>query len=221
MRLNRLAFAGNKAALHGQVLALDEPSFHATVHDLFKELLKEVRLLKASMTVLGKRGVMGNLLIEAESGKPAPGQMHLQFLDQLALAGDAIEIADQQDAQQEFRIDRGSARIAVGVLQLLSNEIEADVPVNETEQVVFRNLIFDAKVVEQRLETGVLSHHNPQASVIGYEEEHRQNAWSYKRCCQHFSLHSRRLFQHPPLFATVIWKLRLALILAGLLPSGP
>jgi hypothetical protein len=39
--------------------------------------------------------VMGNLLIEAESGKPAPGQMHLQFLDQLALAGDLVEIPVQ------------------------------------------------------------------------------------------------------------------------------
>ena len=114
---------------------------------------------------------MGNLLIEAESGKPAPGQMHLQFLDQLALARDPIEIADQQDAQQKFWIDRGSARIAVGVLQLLTNEIEADGPVQETEQ----NLIFDAKVVEQRFGTGVLSHHNPQASVNSDEEEHRQN----------------------------------------------
>jgi hypothetical protein len=51
----------------------------------------------------------------------------MQFLDQLALAGDAVEIADQQNAQQEFRIDRGSARITVGALQLLANEIEADV----------------------------------------------------------------------------------------------
>ena len=49
--------------------------------------------------------------------------------------------------------------------------------------MVFRNLIFNAKVVEQRLGTGVLSHHNPQASVNGDEEEHRQNACSYRRCC--------------------------------------
>jgi hypothetical protein len=59
--------------------------------------------------------------------------MHLQLLEQLALAGDAVEIADQQDAQEEFWVDRWSARIAVGVLQLLTNEIEADVPVDETE----------------------------------------------------------------------------------------
>jgi hypothetical protein len=42
--------------------------------------------------------------------------------------------------------------------------------------VVFRDLILNAKVVEQQLGTGVLSHHNPQASVNGDEEEHRQNA---------------------------------------------
>src|ERR1700751_1349711 len=155
----------------------------AAIHDLFKQLLKQIGLEETPMTVLGKRGVMGNLLIEAESGKPAPGQMHLQLLNQFALAGDAIQIADQQDAQQEFRIDRGSACIAVGVLQLLTNEIEADVPVKETQEVVFRNLIFNAKVVEERLGTGVLSHHNPQASVNGDEEEHRQNACSYRRCC--------------------------------------
>ena len=124
---------GDKAAIDRQVFALDESSLPATVHDLFKQLLEQIGLEETAMTVLGKRRVMGNLLIEAESGKPAPGQMHLQFLDQLALAGDAVEIADQQNAQQEFRIDRGSARIAVGVLQLLTNEIEADVSVDETE----------------------------------------------------------------------------------------
>src|SRR5580704_10110203 len=72
--------------------------------------------------------------------------------------------------------------------------------------MVFRNLIFNAKVVEQRLRTSMLSHHNPQASVNGDQEEHRQNACSDRRCCQHFSSHSRRLFQQPPLFSTVIGK---------------
>ena len=40
--------------------------------------------------------------------------------------------------------------------------------------MVFRNLIFNAKIIEQRFGTGVLSHHNPEASVYGDEEEHRQ-----------------------------------------------
>ena len=45
---------------------------------------------------------MRDLLIEAQTGEPAPRQMHAQFLDQLALAGDAIQLTDQQDAQQKL-----------------------------------------------------------------------------------------------------------------------
>ncbi len=62
------------------------------------------------MTVLGKRGVMRNSLIEAKPGKPAPSQMHTRLLDQLAFTRDAVQVADQQDAQEEFRIDRRSDR---------------------------------------------------------------------------------------------------------------
>jgi hypothetical protein len=50
--------------------------------------------------ILGKRGVMRDLLIESQSRKPPPRQLHAQFIDQLALAGDAVQIANQQDAQQ-------------------------------------------------------------------------------------------------------------------------
>jgi hypothetical protein len=46
---------------------------------------------------------MRDLLIEAQPGKPAPRQM---LLDQLALAADAIQIADQQDAQQKLLLAR-------------------------------------------------------------------------------------------------------------------
>jgi len=61
--------------------------------------------VKLTMTVLGKRGVMRNFLIEAEPSKPAPSQMHTQLLDQLSFTRDAVQLADQQDAQEEFRID--------------------------------------------------------------------------------------------------------------------
>jgi hypothetical protein len=50
------------------------------------------------MAVLGERGVMGNLLIEAQTCEPAPGQVHAQLVHQLALAGDPVQIANQQNA---------------------------------------------------------------------------------------------------------------------------
>jgi hypothetical protein len=82
------------------------------------------------MTVLGKRGVMRNFLIEARPGKPAPGQMHTQLLDQLAFTRDAVQVADQQDAQEEFRIDRRSAGLAVGIFQFFAYDVEADVSID-------------------------------------------------------------------------------------------
>ncbi len=42
---------------------------------------------------------MRDLLIEAQTGEPAPGQMHAQLFHQLAFAGDAVEVAQQQNAQ--------------------------------------------------------------------------------------------------------------------------
>jgi hypothetical protein len=35
---------------------------------------------------------MRDLLIEAQTGEPAPGQVHTQFLHQLPLTGDAVQI---------------------------------------------------------------------------------------------------------------------------------
>ena len=59
-------------------------------HNLLKQLLEQLRLLESPVPILGERGVMRNLLIESQSGKPAPCQMHAQLFHQLALAGDAV-----------------------------------------------------------------------------------------------------------------------------------
>src|SRR5881227_1288601 len=86
----------------------------------------------AAMPVLRERRVMGNLLLEPQPGEPAPRQVHAQFFQQLPLTGDAVEIPQQQDPQQHFRINRRSPRFAVGCTQLLTHKIEADVAVDET-----------------------------------------------------------------------------------------
>src|SRR5258708_3074055 len=71
-------------------IALDQSGFQTARHDLLKQLLEQFQFLKTSVPILRERGVMRDLLIEAQSGKPAPRQMHAQFLDQLALTGDAV-----------------------------------------------------------------------------------------------------------------------------------
>src|SRR5215475_10323793 len=125
------------------------------------------------MSVLRERRVMRNLLIKTQAGKPAPRQMHAQLLHQLPLARDPVEIADQQHAQQQFGIDRGPTVVAIASLQLPSYEIEVDMTIDQAQQMIFGNLIFQAEVVEQRLRAGGMSHHEQQASKRSDKEQHR------------------------------------------------
>src|SRR5437899_5547978 len=71
-------------------------------------------------------------------------------------------------------INRGSARLAVTLPQPLAHEGKADVPFDESQQVGFRNLIFQPEVVEQRFRAVVLSHHDQQASDDQNQTEHGQ-----------------------------------------------
>jgi hypothetical protein len=102
---------------------------------------------------------MRNFLIETEASEHAPRKMHAQFLNELALTTDAVQIADQQNAQQEFRIDRRTPSFAIAVFESLAHEPEVDVLVNRAQQVILWNLIFQSTVVEQRFRAGVLIHH--------------------------------------------------------------
>ena len=81
-----------------------------------------------------------NLLIEAQSGEPSQGEVHSQLLDQLALTGDAVKVANQQDSQQHLRVDRGSARFAVGVAKNLVDEVETDMAIDKSQQMVLWGL---------------------------------------------------------------------------------
>jgi len=47
---------------------------------------------------------------------------------------------------------------------LLPDELEADVLVNQPQQMMFGNLIFQPEIVEERFSAVVLPHHDQQAS---------------------------------------------------------
>src|SRR5215470_5749917 len=151
------------------------------------------------MPVLGERRVMRNLLIEAETGEPAPGQVHAQLFHQLALARDAVQIANQQNAQQQLGVDGWPSGVALGILQLRSHEIEADVPIDQAQQMIFRNLILKAEVVKQRLRAGVMSHHEQQASERGDEQQHRELLPAYNVNRAALQESTQGLFQQPRL----------------------
>jgi len=98
--------------------------------------------------------------------------MHAQFLHQFTFAGDAVQIANQENAQQKLGINRGTAHLAVAVLQLLAHESKADVLFYQPQQVGFWNLIFQTEIIEQCFRTLVVSHHDQQASDDQNQTEH-------------------------------------------------
>ena len=85
--------------------------------------------------------------------------MHAQFLNELALAADAVQITDQQNAQQQLWIDGWTPSFAIAVLKSLAHETEVDVLINQPQEVILWNLIFQPEVVEQLFRPGVLTHH--------------------------------------------------------------
>jgi hypothetical protein len=76
--------------------------------------------------------------------------MNAQFLHKLALARNAVDIPDQQHAQQEFGLDRASDGLAVSVFQLLLHKLKLTLLIDEPQQMVFRNLIFETELIKQR-----------------------------------------------------------------------
>ena len=135
-------------------------------------MLKQLRFLKPPVPVFRERGVMRNFLSETQAREPPPGQVHAQFLHQFALAGDAVQIPNQQPAQQKLGIDRRPSSFAVAVFQLPPHKLEADVLVDQPQQMSFRDLVFQTEVIEQSFRAVVLPHHDQQASENGNPAQH-------------------------------------------------
>src|SRR5262249_46202720 len=60
--------------------------------------------------------------------------------------------------------------------------------------MIFRNLIFEAEIVEQRLRAGMVSHHERQASKRCSEQQHRWPAYNVN--VAPLQALTERLFQH-------------------------
>jgi len=102
----RAGVGADLRAIHREIDASQQPHVHTLLNDALEEFKKERRLLKTAVSIVGECRVMRNLLIEAKPSEPAIGQVHSCILDQTALASDAVQVSDQQNAQWDFGIDR-------------------------------------------------------------------------------------------------------------------
>ncbi len=89
-------------------------------------------------------------LIEAQTGKPPVRQIHTDFVKQSPFARDAVKIPDQQNAQQDFPIDRRPADLTVQRTQLLADRSKIDVTINGAQQMIRGNPIIKTEILEHR-----------------------------------------------------------------------
>jgi hypothetical protein len=64
--------------------------------------------------------VIGDSAVQSEPTKPAIGQIEVNLFAKAALGPNAHAVADDQHADHQLRIDRGSAYLAVKRLQRLA-----------------------------------------------------------------------------------------------------
>lgn len=85
-----------------------------------------------------------------EPTEPAVRQVEMHLFAQPALGTDAEAVADDQHANQQRRIDRWAARVAVVRRQMLVQTVEVEEPVDATQQMVRRDVVLEVEGVEQR-----------------------------------------------------------------------
>ena len=74
----------------------------------------------------------------------------MNFIAQPPLRSDAHAIADQEHTDHQLRINRGAANGAIVRCQKRPDVREVHKPIDRTQNVVFRNVPVQIKLVEQR-----------------------------------------------------------------------
>ena len=124
--------------------AADEAVFDGSLDDAVEDGLFDVAAGKAAPAVLREGGGVDDAVGERQAEEPAVGDVDLDLTHQLALGTDAEEVADEEHLEQLYGIDGGTA--VVGAVQMpggVADEVEGDVAVDQTKQVIRRNQLFE------------------------------------------------------------------------------
>jgi len=101
------------AAVHGRAFAGNKASLHAAAHNLLEHGTEHMAITEAAMPVLAEGAVVRHGVVHAKAAKPAMGQVEAHPGAELPLGADPAEVADQQHAYHQLRIDRGTSDQAV------------------------------------------------------------------------------------------------------------
>ena len=147
------------AAVHGRALAGHEARLGATAHHLLEHGTEHVAVPKAAVPVRAECRVVRHGAVQAKTAEPAMGQVEVDLGAKPALRADAAQIADQQHADHQFRVDRGPPDRAVVRRHDAADERRVEQGVDGAQRMVVRHMVIKPERVEQRLRHHPLAHH--------------------------------------------------------------
>lgn len=104
--------------------------------------------------------MVGYIPLQAELAKPAIGQVQMDLVAKPTLGADAEAVADDQHSDHQLGIDRRSAGVAVERAQMRPNAGQIDKAIDGAQQMIRRDVPFQAELVEQcLLRNRPLAHH--------------------------------------------------------------
>jgi hypothetical protein len=93
-----------------------------------EQLAQKIALAEAAVSVLGERGMIGDVAVEPQPTEPAIGQMKMDLLAQPSLRANAEAVADDERSDYQLGIDRGPPDVAIVRPQVRTNLGQVDEP---------------------------------------------------------------------------------------------
>ena len=108
-----LASARMMLAPEAEALAANQTFGDAAGYDGLEQAAKEITVAEAAVAVLREGRMVGDRVRQVEPAKPAIGEVEMNLLAQPPLRADAHDVADEQHAEHQLRVDRRPADGAV------------------------------------------------------------------------------------------------------------
>ena len=110
-----------------------------------------------------------DVAVQAEPAKPPVGEVQVHLVAEPALGPDAEAVADDQHADHQLGVNRGSPELAVERAQVRPQARQVDNAVDRAEKMIGWNVPLQAELVEQRLlRNPPLAHH---AAALRLEDD--------------------------------------------------
>jgi hypothetical protein len=104
--------------------------------------------------------IRANVVFNAQPTEPSIGQVQCDFLAQLSFRAYAVAVTDNHHSDHQLRIDRRTAEVTVVRREMFTQSAEIQHRIDAAQQMIFRDVVCETKVVEELILTIVLASHH-------------------------------------------------------------